>query len=313
MNNIIQTKNNGLIHLVVLILIAIIYILFASLGLQFTKFQQSWILIIGILLGGIPHGAVDHLVQEQKNSLSGKSYNLIRFYLQYILIMGIYGITWYFFPLISLTIFIFITAWHFGEADLFEFKWKSFQIRALFYSIYGLWVILFLLLSHWKEVYELLASLSNPEILIFLIKFSSFQVSFLQFFKIFGVLIGGIIYLSDRNKNKTMVLYLVLIYVLEFLPLYLAFTLYFTFWHSIRSLSEISSYLVLRGNILKFIILTLPNTLIAILFLGGFYLIWIRKFPSGSFILAVFILLSLLTMPHFFIMHSVFSRNKTKF
>ena len=67
-----------------------------------------------ILLTGIPHGALDHLIQEATDKKLNRIYSVKLFLLRYLMIMILYAFAWYWFSGLSLLIFLVISAWHFG-------------------------------------------------------------------------------------------------------------------------------------------------------------------------------------------------------
>jgi Brp/Blh family beta-carotene 15,15'-monooxygenase len=305
-----SVKQNARVHILWVLALAILFLFLQLLGLRIPIPVQNWILILGILLGGIPHGAIDHIIRKEENRLDGKPFNLFRFYFQYLAAMGFYALIWYYFPVFSLILFILITAWHFGETDLFIDSYPNQFIRSGFYMIYGLWVILFLLFSHEKEVVDILHTLniqSLNQINQILLGFQDWNYWVLIIIGLLLWVLNGVLL---RNWSSNLLLQLGFLFILSFLSLAISFTLYFTAWHSLRSLNEIAHFLKKGISMKEFLSLFLPNTLLALLFLGGLYYYWIKSFPMGSFILLVFILLSLLTLPHFLIMHFLFDRER---
>lgn len=305
-----ETMNQeGRIHILWVITFALIFLGLQILGLNMPTQAQYWILMVGILIGGIPHGAIDHLIYEEESRLEGKSFNLYYFYFQYLTAMGVYALIWWFSPLFSLSLFIMMTAWHFGETDLFFETYPNKIIRSLFYMLYGLWVIAVLLASHKPEIESLFNSLGltqlNPSLKgILFFQYNGNGLLFME-----GLLLWLLSGLFFKNWSSTLLLQIAFVFILSFLPLALAFTLYFTAWHSLRSLKEISHFIKKGVSRIKFVQLLLPNTLLSLVFLGGLYYFWVKAFPLGSFILLVFVLLSLLTLPHFVIMHFLFDKS----
>ena len=79
-----------------------------------------------LLLFGIPHGALDHLI-NQKIQESGKTkFSHWRFHLKYMATIAAYILLWNFFPMTSFVLFLLISAFHFGETDL-AIAGKSFS------------------------------------------------------------------------------------------------------------------------------------------------------------------------------------------
>ena len=72
---------------------------------------------IFILLLGIPHGAIDHVLFFKKRKMSQT-----KFYSIYLGLSFLFVILWHILPVISLILFLLISAFHFGEsqfADIF--------------------------------------------------------------------------------------------------------------------------------------------------------------------------------------------------
>ncbi len=305
--------SSDLLHILGVLGVSLGFLLIIKLGIPLSNSFQIIFLTMGILFGGIPHGAVDHLIQEKEFALKGKKFNFIVFYILYISVMSLYALAWFFFPIPSLIFFIGITAWHFGETDLFRSHYSKKWIRFVIYFSYGLWVILFLLISHFKEVEILLNSLNLNKLNSYLSQLLGLRDQLLYYFTGSILLFWLIDYYLQKKANLILLLQICLIISLSFLPLLIAFTLYFTGWHSLRSLNEIAGFLKTKSLRLNFLKLTIPNTLIAFLVLGGLYYFWTKFYPIGSFVLLIFILLSLLTLPHFLIMHTLFSKREKEY
>ncbi|MFZ9189080.1 MAG: Brp/Blh family beta-carotene 15,15'-dioxygenase, partial [Algoriphagus sp.] len=88
--------------------IAILFILFPGISqsLQFTVFGLI------LLLVGIPHGGIDHLIHDPDIRPQG----LVSFILRYLLLMLGYGLLWWFVPLAALIAFLGMSAYHFGQS-----------------------------------------------------------------------------------------------------------------------------------------------------------------------------------------------------
>jgi lycopene beta-cyclase len=69
------------------------------------------ILALGLLIIGIPHGALDHLL------LKKKSESILRFVGQYLFIIGLYLICWKLNSVLSLLVFLLFSSFHFGESE----------------------------------------------------------------------------------------------------------------------------------------------------------------------------------------------------
>jgi beta-carotene 15,15'-dioxygenase len=74
--------------------------------------RVQWIVFASLLVSvGVPHGALDHLIARQAVSRAGKPFSLSWFFGGYLLIMIVYGATWYLLPGLSLTLFMLMSGY----------------------------------------------------------------------------------------------------------------------------------------------------------------------------------------------------------
>ena len=121
--------------------------------------------LIVILVFGLPHGAADGiLVYQTMNAELIKFFSFLLFYISFgILVI----ICWYFFPLISLGVFLIISSIHFGIMDMEGFKNKS--LRYLRVMIHGSTIVLIIPFSHpikVKNIFDLLVGHDTSMIFI---------------------------------------------------------------------------------------------------------------------------------------------------
>ncbi len=232
------------------------------------------LLLFGLFLVGIPHGAIDHLLESNHFDAPIK----VGFILNYLLKMAVMALIWWVNPVSALILFLLYSAWHFGESE--------YQVANIWSFLWGCFMLTSLLYSHPLEFKETLSNMSV-------------NVSISNAFEIwigsFTVLI--IIQLKRGFHRIWEILWLPLF---SQLPLLQAFGLFFVFNHSINS-----SIHLMDGFSKKAIELfkkALPFTLAAFLFLGGFYFFrtW---FSAEGWIAAFFIFISCISFPHVFAMH----------
>ena len=80
-----------------------------------------------ILLLGIPHGAIDHVLFFKKRKMSQ-----LKFYSYISGISFLFVILWHILPVISLILFLLISAFHFGESQFADIFFKK-SLRFIFY------------------------------------------------------------------------------------------------------------------------------------------------------------------------------------
>jgi len=264
-----------------------------------------------ILLTGIPHGALDHLIQEVTDKKLNKKYYFYRFIIKYLLIIALYALAWFWFSGLSLLTFLIISAWHFGETDLEKVP-KNMPIWSFTRLIYGFYILAFILLSHIEEVRPIVSKmLSNQKYLIIFWNFISLNVK--QTLYLLGLSFTTIFIIAQSKCfikfDKIRIFRLALILLLSaFLPLLPAFALYFGGWHALCAFDNIHDYLRKDHPHLTFKLVylkSLPFTFVAIIFLcgfvsyGNFYIHHFEPLPI------LFIFISLITFPHLLIAHQM--------
>ncbi|MEY3598138.1 MAG: hypothetical protein RL521_560 [Bacteroidota bacterium] len=165
------------------------------------------ILLIGLLVVGIPHGALDHVIESCK--LGTKRF--INFLGLYVLLMGLMTMIWFYNPAWALVIFLVYSAVHFGQTDGIE--WELSNVVSW---LWGGSLLGFILGTHYSESMSILSAMGYlgdfPEIG-------------------FWILIPWAIYAAYNSKWK-MLLTMIWISMTAFIPLISAFGLYFIFQHS---------------------------------------------------------------------------------
>ena len=264
-----------------------------------------------ILLTGIPHGALDHLIQEATDKKLNKVYDIKMFFAKYLLIMTVYALAWVWFSGFSLLIFLLISAWHFGETDLEKVP-KNALIWSVARLIYGFYILAFILLTHTNEVQPIVMKMvGNLDSVLDFWNFVNLNVK--QILYLLGLSFTTIFIVAQSeyliNFDKIRIFRLGLILVLSaWLPLLPAFALYFGGWHALCAFDNIHDYLRKDHPSLSFKLLyfkTLPFTLLAIAFLCAF--IWYCNVYTKHYdpFPILFIFISLITLPHLVIAHQM--------
>lgn len=249
-----------------------------------------------VLLGslGIPHGAADHLVAGQLAVANKKSFSIYSFILKYVLVMLGYGILWHFFPLVSFIIFIGISVFHFGELETTFTTKKSDsgvvylvqQIRSL---ILGIGILGFMLSQHAMEVSIILQNfnLGIP---------APMDVLPVGFY-IICMLLGF------QKEHTTYFIHTAITLIIgTFIPILPAFMCYFAGCHSVYSLRLLATSL--KFSLGQLYVKLLPFTIVALL-MGATYVYFVNQ---EKWLAHSFIFLSILTLPHFFLMHKISSQ-----
>jgi beta-carotene 15,15'-dioxygenase len=296
---------------VILLIIGCITILYNSFISEISLNVQTIVLLSLVFTVGVPHGALDFLVDEQNETVQNKTFSLQKFLVTYVTRLVVFALFW-FLPWFAFCTFIIFSIFHFGETDMNKFI-KPNKNGVVVYFTYGAFILSTLLLSHLPEIKE-----SIPQIDSFLREnnlFDSLQQYRFVIIGIFCLLFVGVLLWQNKKNNivpvslKQIILFCCLITILIFLPLTLAFTFYFALWHSILSVRNIFNYFKEFNNSKNFTIICNKSLLFSLLALGGiFVLYYVLKLymPDMNLMFALLIMLSVLTLPHLTVMHGMY-------
>jgi Brp/Blh family beta-carotene 15,15'-monooxygenase len=277
--------------------------LFPSLTLFFVLASASGVspgtplilvlLVAGVVILGLPHGALDPLVAKQ---LWGgrQSFTMIRFLLLYTSVAALCAAGWMIAPNAALVVFLSISAYHFGS------DWDG-RCIAWGKSAFGISIVCVSTLrkaDKVEEIYKQLGASAAHQIVL---------VS--QILAVVAVVVA-LFAASSRSKfriSNLVELSTVLVGGL-FLPPLLFFTCYFCLLHSPRHLMQTARTLGLSG--VQDIARSATPTVLATLVLG--ICLWIvlpDSIYSQKVIQLVFIGLAALTAPHMLLTELSMRRN----
>jgi lycopene beta-cyclase len=245
-------------------------------------------LLLGLIAVGIPHGAVDHLIEIGK----WETRKVPIFVVKYLGLAALMGICWYFFANFALLIFLLYSAWHFGQAD--GELWKLNRVTSF---LWGAFLLVYILGTHTIETNAILQSIG----------ISAFSFS-LPYWIISPWLIWALI-----HKKSAFTITLLWLTLAAQLPLLLAFGLYFIGQHSVTSWKHISTELNQSNK--NIWLHSLPFHLGAWLILALFVFFWptdgIYNFEMLNKFGVFFIFISCISFPHVITMNMLYG-TKTK-
>jgi beta-carotene 15,15'-dioxygenase len=269
-----------------------------SLGLAYLLFFQGneiyeWICFISILvLIGIPHGAIDHLLLSPEINKE----KLFKFIVKYLLIIAVYLAVWMIFPTWALFAFILMSAYHFGQSHFIKLKIK--KLERLTYLSLGLFFLSTIL---WGDFEYTTSILSNI-----------IEVSYLKNYGFLFIILtfsfSTILILINLQKEGFWLLVesIFLGILLYHLPLLLGFIIYFGFWHSLPSMKEefeaLENYLKV-DKVKGFIKKLLPFTLISLTGISVILIVFSKMMNPDQLTLLFFIMVSLISAPHIWYMN----------
>ncbi|MEL7003114.1 MAG: Brp/Blh family beta-carotene 15,15'-dioxygenase [Bacteroidota bacterium] len=264
------------------------------------------IFLVSIFLVGIPHGAVDHLIFFKKKKVPGRS--LLKFYSQYIGLIFIVGIVWYFFPGFSFLTFLVISAYHFGQSQLYYFRVKKWFGHVL-YLVWGIFVLSSIILFNFAEcqlIFESFEWFNAPKVLsptvlmaFYLVSGATLCVGFIGAYLTHSI--------TSREVFFETLLVIILIVMSVKATAVFTFTVYFGLWHSFKSLIlEYEEVKTIIQTPLRFILALLPFTLMALIGLIGAYYLLTFNFTDISPYMVFIVIISALTVPHLLVMDKLY-------
>ncbi|MEM6964298.1 MAG: Brp/Blh family beta-carotene 15,15'-dioxygenase [Bacteroidota bacterium] len=284
-----------------------------SIWLEFSSLSFStqlfWSILL-IMLLGIPHGAIDHVISREKN----ENFSTLEFYTFYFGMMAVYLLAWIYFSSLSLIFFLVMSAFHFGQSQFSDLE-KITSNESRFISLaWGISVITGLLTYNYAEVIGIFQSSEDLKeiVLIFDKNVITTLLTISSLTAVVSILWLGYSKKISVDRMTIEMLTLILIHTCFYtLPIIIGFTIYFTTIHSLTVMSEEYSFLKMRRNnfsVVKFINLLLPFSLLSIF--GSILIVIISSYGAlgVSNVLLIFILLSIVTLPHSIVMDGFYDK-----
>ena len=242
---------------------------------------------------GIPHGFFDFSIGKKIFKKYRRKW-ILYFTLSYIFISFIYLIAWVFLPGLSLLLFLFLAAYHFGFED-YNYMQETNKVVYVDINIFikGLIVVFTPILFHFDQVNYLFSVLIGYKI-------NGIEFSIIQ--KILFIFLSVTHILFEKKKSylhKTEGILCFLNFVI--LPPLVSFILYFCFMHSIRHFLEsiyilklVPNNFTTRNFLIVIILTSVVFSIFSVFLISNFYEISI----SDTVIKFIFIILACLTLPH---------------
>lgn len=269
-----------------------------------------WILLASVFLIGIPHGAIDHIVASEIYDGDHSLQHHLKFYSSYLIVMAVLGIIWFYTPVFGMFIFIGISVYHFGQADMEDFLVHR-KHSPFWFFVRGAAIMLLIIFSDVQQTIPIIADairmesttlfnyLPNPAAVFIPLTVIYITLSVYSYIK--KDLIPDTSFFTD-------LICLILIFYLSG-PL-IGFAIYFAVWHSAGHINEMLEFFKKRNRSISvsgFISKSLPFSMVSVF--GLFLLYEIQKiyFSGQQFITIMFILISVLTLPHMYIVNKMYS------
>ena len=291
---------------------------------------QLGIFVLLMVLTGIPHGAVDHVVyQYVENSVKSdqseesrildntleskariKKAQLGRFFLVYMGIIAAYSVLWLLLPKFCLAVFLLMSFYHFGQSQLYYLDMSEKNIlKVTLYLCWGALIIGGIVFFNYEASAEVLEGiialpqlLSRDSALDLLILLSVFTLT-------------GLIFAYFRKSLSVAQLFFelgsvgLLLGLFYLAPLLIAFSIYFGLWHSLKAIqAELRHFGKSQQSLGWFYRQAWPFSLLSFVGIGILILAASQLEAYISPYMLFFIAISVLTMPHMYYMQKLYQR-----
>ncbi len=269
-----------------------------------------WVVLVSVFLIGIPHGAIDHIMAAELFGLNKTLKDHLLFYSGYLLIMLLVGALWYFVPIAGMVLFLVISVYHFGQADMEDFM-KTGSLAWIWHNARGLLIIGLIVFSDPSVTYPIMAEAMQISEASFAAWMPDAEIAAGAI--LLGYLILGLAaWMQNRLKDPVRFAFdsLILAGLLIITGPLIGFAVYFALWHSAGHINEMREFFSEKGKNLTFTgfyVKALPFTLVSLF--GLAFLIGINQAfgLQEQFLSLMFILISVLTLPHMFIVDRMYA------
>ncbi len=260
-------------------------------------------LAVLLLALGIPHGAADHLVFRTTRSGGSDRYYLA-FTAYYLLLIFGYGLLWYYYPTLAFLVFIGMSVYHFGQS--YEGGSRRDTV------VWGAFVLLFPIFLRYAQAAPIIGQMVGGQVAL------PTGVTLVVCLLLFGLNVVVPLFdyrtgrLSRRGLGRRWLDALLLTFLYLSTDLLLGFAVFFLLWHSLPAARSQWIYLKQRQlarSPVAYLRQLLPLTAGAFLSLLLVYL-YLTGYTDRTVDLGLlFILVSLITLPHAFLVDRVYRRH----
>jgi lycopene beta-cyclase len=289
----LSVSTRGLLAPFFTLVLAVLLLFIQTFASSYSFYVQFILFTVGFLAVGLPHGAVDHLLESGVDTKGIK----LSFVLKYIGMSLIFLGLWYVSANCALLFFLAYSIWHFGQCDFQE--WSPNRSNNLKNIGWGTLLFGILLIGHQTETNEILAGLNTFEF-----PFTSSQATILAHLMLLFSFVWSIV-----ERKASFFLTVCMLYVGMHLPLLSAFSLYFIGQHSLNGWRHLKTGLNTNNQTLY--LKSLPFNLGAIGLLVVTY--WLSEnyfqFISPVKMASIFfVFLSSISFPHILWMHHFYKK-----
>jgi lycopene beta-cyclase len=288
----VQVK--GLLAPFFTLFIAVSLLVIQTFAPGYSFYVQVVLFLFGFLTVGLPHGAVDHLLESGVEMKGVK----LSFLLKYLGISFLFLGIWYLSANSAILFFIAYSIWHFGQCDFQE--WSPDRSNTVKKILWGTLLFGILLIGHQEETNRILSDLHTFEF-----PFASEQATMLS-----RIMLSFSFLWSIVERKASFFLTVCMLSVGCQLPLLSAFSLYFIGQHSMNGWRHLK--IGLKTNNQTLYLKSLPFNLGAVGLLVVTYWLSINYFQFISPVEMTsifFVFLSCISFPHIIWMNKFYRKN----
>lgn len=276
------------------------------------------ILLIAVVLTGMPHGAIDHLVATELYALRATWRDQAKFYGGYLALMALYGGFWAVAPVGSLVVFLGMTMYHFGQADLAYWDLSPLGARLVYVSR-GLFLIGLPIAAFPMQVDPIFDAIAGVQPSTWPL-LSSHPTAVcaglvLQHGFVLGVAsLGANVAAWKQGREALNVMVLGALF--GFVHPLAAFAVYFGLWHSLGHILELLRFFRRQDStpatLTAFYAKAALFTLLPFVGLGGLYWATQAFGSTDQMIALLFIIIAVMTLPHMIIVERLYREREER-
>ncbi|MFN1834133.1 Brp/Blh family beta-carotene 15,15'-dioxygenase [Balneola sp. MJW-20] len=278
---------------------------------EFVEDFRYYLLGIAILLTGMPHGAIDHIISFELNDHSQTIKNNLQFYGSYLGLIIIYSLLWIYFPMFSFISFMLITLYHFGQADAMRFDLEPFWRWAIHLSrgITVVGLILFANPDYTSPVIESVTGISIAQVVTGFLSISVLKTGLALCYPVMFIITSLFQYHRFSDFTTALLDAAVVSLLFFYCDTIWAFSIYFGIWHAFNHIRVMIRFMRLKGTKAGWIWFYKKSFLYSFLSYLGIALLYFILDAFGSEELLVFLLfiaISVMTLPHMLIVEKMY-------
>ncbi|MDZ7660143.1 Brp/Blh family beta-carotene 15,15'-dioxygenase [Fodinibius sp.] len=297
--------------------VSLIAILISILRPDIAEASKYYIFATVMLLVGIPHGAVDHIISGKMYDLSNRISDQLKFYLPYLTLMLLMGVIWYLSPITGFILFLLCTIYHFGQADFIHLNMPA-AIKNGLYISRGFMIMGLVIFVTPSVSFPIMESIMNIEItagsLIDQYSYEIVAVTTAQHFLLLAIATFTFRENLDTNSWYLLGDATLISALFWFAEPIIAFTIYFGFWHSLGHVKELKDFFSKQNKYWGPLQFAKDSWLFTIISIAGLWILYELNQAFGSeeqMLALLFILISALTLPHMIVVDLMFKTSNT--